>query len=652
MGKVSYVPHIKKEELKKFGAGIYHNAYEKLGAHVTEIDGRKGVCFAVWAPCAAGVSVVGNFNLWDGRKHPMHQLEDSGVYELFIPGLDQGTVYKYEVRTSQGDVILKADPYGSYAELRPHTASIVWDVDSYAWGDQEWMKNRGRVQAKDQPVSVYEVHLGSWMRKVPVVDEQGAVILGSEFYNYRELAVMLADYVTEMGYTHVELMPVMEHPLDASWGYQITGYYAPTSRFGTPADFQYFIDHLHERGIGVILDWVPAHFPKDLPGLACFDVTHVYEHADPRQGEHPLWGTLIFQYGRPQVANFLISNALYWVDKFHVDGIRMNAVDSMLYLDYGRQDGQWIPNLFGSNENLQAVDFLRNLNTVIKKQYKDVLLIAEEATAWPQVTDAVKDGGLGFDYKWNRGWTSDFLSYMQCDPVFRSHHYGELTLSMLYAYSEDYMLTVSHDEVVHGKASMTGKMPGERYESRFSNLRAFYGYLMTHPGKKLLFMGQDFGQFPEWNEKGGLPWEILEFDLHRQLKRFVSDLNGLYRKYPALYEWDYHPDGFRWVDCNNSQDNIIIFERRTGKPEETLLIVCNFASVEHKQYRIGVPFCGTYQEIFNSEAEEYGGCGIGNPKVIISEAEECNEREQSIVVDVVPLGVQIFACISVKAPAK
>ena len=514
----AYGQQIPEEKLKEFAAGVCYDIYETLGAHAKTIDGVEGVLFAVWAPCAMRVSVVGDFNLWDGRRHQMQKLGDSGVFELFIPGLGKGTIYKYEVKTRSGDAMLKADPYGTYTEMRPNNASIVWDVNGYDWSDKIWMENREKTQGKDKPMSIYEVHLGSWIRKPLEEDEDGDPVAGSEFYNYRELAVRLAEYVREMGYTHVELLPVMEHPLDASWGYQVTGYYAPTSRYGTPEDFQYFMDYMHEHGIGVILDWVPAHFPKDLVGLACFDGTHVYEHADPRQGEHPHWGTLIYNYGRPQVSNFLIANALYWAEKFHADGIRMDAVASMLYLDYGKQDGEWVPNIYGGNENLEAVEFLKHLNSIFKKKHPGAVLIAEESTAWPQVTGDVKEGSLGFDYKWNMGWMNDFLGYMQYDPYFRCHHYGELTFSMLYAYSEDFVLVFSHDEVVHGKGSMAGKMPGETLEAKYSNLRAAYGYMMTHPGKKLLFMGQDFGQMSEWNENESLPWDLLKYDKHSQTK--------------------------------------------------------------------------------------------------------------------------------------
>ncbi len=644
----AFAPQIDEQELKKFEAGICYDIYERLGAHVKEVQGVKGVYFAVWAPCAMRVSVVGDFNMWDGRRHQMRKLGDYGVFELFIPGLDVGCVYKYEVKAPNGDAMLKADPYGTYAELRPDNASIVWSVDGYPWKDQEWMENRKKDYGKDKPMSVYEVHLGSWIRKPIEVDSDGEEITGSEFYNYRELAEKLAEYVKEMEYTHIELLPVMEHPLDASWGYQVTGYYAPTSRYGTPEDFQYFMNYMHEKGIGVILDWVPAHFPRDLVGLACFDGTHVYEHADPRQGSHPHWGTLIYNYGRPQVSNFLIANCLYWADKFHADGIRMDAVASMLYLDYGKNGGEWIPNIYGGHENLEAVEFLKHLNSIFKKKADGALLIAEESTAWPQITGDLKDGGLGFDYKWNMGWMNDFIGYMKYDPYFRCHHYGELTFSMLYAYSEDFVLVFSHDEVVHGKASMAGKMPGETQEAKFSNLRAAYGYMMTHPGKKLLFMGQEMGQMSEWNENESLPWNLLEYDIHRQMKEYVKALNHLYRTHPALYEQDFHPDGFQWINCSSSQENIVVFLRKTKKPEETLLITCNFAPVTHKQYQVGVPFHGKYKEIFNSEDASFGGSGIGNPRVKTSKRAECDERDFSIIIDLAPLGVQIFTCTPVK----
>ena len=648
----AYGPQFEDGELKKFEAGIYYDVYEKMGAHIMEIKGVKGVLFAVWAPCAMRVSVVGDFNMWDGRRHQMRRLGDSGVFELFIPGVETGAIYKYEVKARNGDAMLKADPYGNYTELRPANASIVWDINRYQWKDEPWMKARAKEEGKDKPMSIYEMHLGSWIRKPIEADENGKEVVGSEFYNYREIAEKLAVYVKDMGYTHVELMPVMEHPLDASWGYQVTGYYAPTSRYGTPDDFQYFVDYLHGQGIGVILDWVPAHFPRDLVGLACFDGTCVYEHKDPRQGAHPHWGTLIYNYARPQVSNFLIANALYWAKKYHADGIRMDAVASMLYLDYGKNPGEWVANIYGGHENLDAVEFLKHLNSIFKKQAGGAVLIAEESTAWPQITGDVKEGSLGFDYKWNMGWMNDFLGYMQCDPYFRCHHYGELTFSMLYAYSENFILVFSHDEVVHGKGSIAGKMPGGTSEIKFSNLRAAYGFMMTHPGKKLLFMGQDMGQLSEWNENESLPWNLLEHEIHSKTREYVRALNHLYRSSPALYEMDYDPEGFQWIDCTSGQDNIVTFIRKTRKPEETLLVVCNFAPVQHDNYQVGVPFHGKYKEIFNSESTVFGGCGVANPRAKTSKAEECNGREESIKIQLAPLGVQIFSCTPVKQVKK
>ena len=511
----------KEEELKKYEAGIYYHSYEKMGAHPVTENGVKGVNFAVWAPGAVRVSVVGDFDLWDGRRYQMKRLGDSGIFELFIPGLKAGTVYKYEVKTRACEPMLKADPYANFAELRPNTASVVWDMNQYKWNDKEWMDKRAKANEKEKPMSIYEVHLGSWMQKPVELDEDGKAINGSQFYNYREIAKKLAEYVKEMGYTHVELLPVMEHPLDASWGYQVTGYYAPTSRYGTPDDFRAFMDHMHKEGIGVILDWVPAHFPRDSHGLAAFDGTCLYEHYDPRQGAHPHWGTLIYNYGRPQVSNFLISNALFWAKEYHADGIRMDAVASMLYLDYGKNAGEWVANIYGGHENLEAVEFLKHLNSIFHKEIKGALLIAEESTAWPQITGDVKEGSLGFDYKWNMGWMNDFLRYMQCDPYFRNQHYNDLTFSMLYAYSENFILVFSHDEVVHGKGSMAGKMTGDTQEKKFANLRTAYGFMMGHPGKKLLFMGQDYGQMDEWNENANLEWNLLQYPVHKEMQDYV-----------------------------------------------------------------------------------------------------------------------------------
>lgn len=648
----AYAPLMTETDLKKFEAGIHYNIYNKMGAHPVTVKGVAGVCFSVWAPCAMRVSVVGNFNLWDGRRHQMRRLGTSGIFELFIPGLNTGTIYKYEIKFKNGDPALKADPYANFAELRPHTASIVWDINRYEWSDKEWMTKRAKASVKELPTSIYEVHLGSWMRKPITVDEQGNEIAGTEFYNYRELAVALAAYVKEMGYTHIELMPIMEHPLDASWGYQVTGYYAPTSRYGTPDDFMYFMDYMHGQGIAVILDWVPAHFPRDAWGMAEFDGTCVYEHKDPKKGAHPHWGTLIYNYGRPGVSNFLIANAMFWADKYHADGIRFDAVASMLYLDYGKNPGEWVANLYGGHENLEAVEFLRHLNSVFKGRKDGAVLIAEESTAWPKVTGTVKEGGLGFDYKWNMGWMNDFLSYMKYDPFFRCHHYSELTFSMLYAYSEDFVLVFSHDEVVHGKGSMIGKMPGSTLEEKFANLRTAYGFMTGHPGKKLLFMGQDFAQMDEWNENKSLEWELLKYPLHAQMKEYVKALNHLYREHPALYKKDYHPDGFEWINCIDSKNNIVVFSRKSDKKDETLLFVCNFAPVLHEKYKVGVPFEGKYKEILNSDGVEFGGSGRLNARVKTSKKAESDRREDSITIQVPPLGVCIFSCNQGLPPVK
>ena len=648
----AYASQYTDGDLKKFEAGICYDVYKKMGAHPMTIGGVSGVYFSVWAPCAMRVSVVGDFNLWDGRRHQMKRQGDFGIFELFIPGLESGTIYKYEIKSPKGEPMLKADPYANYAELRPHNASVVWDIGKFSWSDDAWMKAREKADHKTKPVSIYELHLGSWIRKPLEVAEDGTETVGSEFYNYREIAVRLAEYVKEMGYTHVELMPVMEHPLDASWGYQVTGYYAPTSRYGTPDDFMYFMNYMHEQGIGVILDWVPAHFPRDAYGMACFDGTCVYEHKDPRQGSHPHWGTLIYNYGRPQVTNFLISNALFWAEQYHADGIRMDAVASMLYLDYGKNDGEWVANIYGGHENLEAVEFLKHLNSVFKKRVKGGMLIAEESTAWPQITGDVKGGSLGFDYKWNMGWMNDFTGYMQYDPFFRCHHYGELTFSMLYAYSEDFILVFSHDEVVHGKASMLGKMPGETLEAKADNLRVAYGFMYGHPGKKLLFMGQEFAQVSEWNENEELPWDIVEYPVHKTTRDYVKALNQFYKSHPALYEADYHPDGFEWVNCTAGADNILVFMRKTKKADETLLFVYNFAPVEHEKYQVGVPFHGKYKEIFNSDAIAFGGSGKGNPRVKTSKKAECDERENSIMIEVPPMSMLVFSCTKTDEPVK
>ena len=621
------------EEEQKFINGICYDIYEKLGAHPMTVNGVDGVYFAVWAPNAARVSVVGDFNHWDGRVYQMQRLSVSGIYELFIPQIPVGSLYKYELKLKDGLTYLKADPYANQAELRPATASVVADLTKYIWKDQTWMKERKKIQTEDAPMFVYEMHLASWKKPED----------GREFYNYRELAPMIVAYVKEMGYTHVELMPVMEHPFDASWGYQVTGYYAPTSRYGSPEDFMYFVDTLHQAGIGVILDWVPAHFPRDTFGLANFDGTCLYEHLDPRQGYHPHWGTLIYNYGRPQVKNFLIANALFWTEKFHADGIRFDAVASMLYLDYGKNDGEWVANIYGGNENLDAVELLKHLNSIFKKKHPDALLIAEESTAWPRVTGSVDtEDGLGFDYKWNMGWMNDFIGYMSNDPYFRGAHHNELTFSMVYAYSEQFMLSLSHDEVVHQKGSLLEKMPGTE-DKKFANLRAAYGFFMAHPGKKLLFMGQEYGQVHEWAENKALDWEDLEKPAHRQMQNYMKALIQLYKTHPALWKLDYDSDGFEWINCVEWEKSMVTFLRKSKKQEDTLVVICNFSDVAYEEELVGVPYAGKYKEILNSDAKEYGGTGVVNPRVKIAKKEETDDRPYTIKVKVAPLSVAIYS---------
>lgn len=640
----SFTPKVfTRTDLDKFAAGIHYSIYEKLGAHPMAIDDMDGVYFAVWAPNAARVSVVGDFNLWDGRRHPMRRISDSGIFELFIPGLLPGEKYKFELKTRSRLTMLKADPYANGAELRPDTASVVRDLTDFPWTDKAWLEQRKKTDYKKSPMLVYEIHLGSWKKP----EEES----GREFYNYREIAKELAPYVKEMGYTHVELMPVMEHPFDASWGYQVTGYYAPTARYGTPEDFMYFMDYMHSQGIGVILDWVPAHFPRDTFGLAAFDGTCLYEHWDPRQGSHPHWGTLIYNYGRPEVKNFLIANALFWTEVYHADGIRMDAVASMLYLDYGKNDGEWVANIYGGKENLEAVEFLKHLNSIFKKRKDGALLIAEESTAWPKVTGAVEEDGLGFDFKWNMGWMNDFMEYMHYDPVFRAYHHGELTFSMIYAYSENFILSLSHDEVVHGKASLVGKMPGDR-DSQLNNLRAAYGYMMVHPGKKLLFMGQEYAPFEEWNENTGLDWELLQYQDHSNMRDYVKALNAFLREHPALYEQDHEPEGFEWINNISANENMLVFLRKAKKARETLLIVCNFSPLVYEKHKIGVPFEGRYKEIFNSDSEMFGGSDVRNKRAKLSRKSECDGRENSIEITVPPMGIAVFSCTPEKIPVK
>ncbi len=626
-----FEPVIDPIDISLFNEGKHYSIYEKMGAHPMTVDGVEGVLFAVWAPNADRVSVVGNFNNWDGRRHPMRKLDYSGIYELFIPGKLVGEIYKYEIKAKSGQVFMKSDPYAYSSEVRPANASRIVDISSYKWKDSAWMQKRETKNTDEQPMAIYEMHLGSWKRPTD----------GREFYNYRDIASLLADYLLMMNYNYVELMPIMEHPYDPSWGYQVTGYYAPTSRYGSPEDFMYFVDYLHGKGIGVILDWVPAHFPKDEHGLGRFDGTALYEHEDPRRGEHPHWGTYIYNYGRNEVRNFLVANALYWAEKYHVDGIRIDAVASMLYLDYGRGDGEWLPNIYGGNENLEAIDFIKELNSKMHELHKGVIMIAEESTAWPMMTHPVESGGLGFDYKWNMGWMNDFLSYMKLDPLYRKYHHNDLTFSMVYAYSEKFILVLSHDEVVHEKGSMITKMPGG-YEDKFSNLRVAYGYMMTHPGKKLLFMGQEIAQFAEFNENAEVDWSLFEFDAHVFMQGYVKELNELYKTEPALYELDSSPEGFEWINCNSANTSLLSYIRKGKKESDTLLILCNFTPMEHKAYKLATPSGGRWQEIFSSDNSRYGGEGRNNKTVKQAKKEPCDAQDHYISVTVPPLSISVF----------
>lgn len=628
-----FASQITGQDIEKFKHGIHYTIYEKLGAHPMVIDGVTGTYFAVWAPNALRVSAVGDFNGWDGRLHQMRRLEDSGIFEIFVPDAVCGMNYKFEIKLKGGLTYLKADPYGNASQLRPDTASVITDISHFSWEDKDFLEKRENYQNGETPVSIYEMYLGSF----------AAPQDGQEYANYRDIAHQLIPYIKEMGYTHVELMPVMEHPLDASWGYQVIGYYAPTARYGSPEDFMYFVNELHKAGIGVILDWVPAHFPRDTYGLSNFDGTCLYEHKDPRQGFHPHWGTLIYNYGRPEVSNYLIANALFWVEKYHVDGIRMDAVASMLYLDYGKGDGEWIPNIYGGNENLEAIEMIKHLNSILKKRNPGVLSIAEESTAYPMITGALDEGGLGFDLKWNMGFMNDYLQYIKYDPYFRSYHHGELTFSMIYAYSEKFLLVFSHDEVVHGKATMIGKMPGER-KDKFANLRLTYGYMMTHPGKKLLFMGQDLGEFDEWNEKRLVEWNLRDVPEHEGIAKLMRDLNHLYTTEKALYELDDRPEGFEWINNISANECYLSYLRKGSDPDNTLLVLANFSGVS-LNLTTGVPFNGKYKEILNTDDVRYGGDGIVNPRVKRAQKKEWDTREYSLTVKMAPLSVAIFKWI-------
>jgi 1,4-alpha-glucan branching enzyme len=630
-----YPPMLSDFDLHLFSEGTHLRLYEKFGAQLTEHGGVRGVCFSVWAPNAERVSVIGDFNQWDGRRNPMRPRGASGMWEIFMPGLQQGDLYKFEIKTRyQGYIATKSDPLAFAAELRPKTASAVWDINRYQWHDESWMAERGRRQALDAPMAIYEVHLGSWKR-------ESSPEYGRRWLTYRELAEDLVPYVKDMGYTHIELMPVTEYPYDGSWGYQTTGYYAPTSRYGSPDDFRYFVDRAHQAGIGVIADWVPSHFPKDSHGLSFFDGTHLYEHADLRQGEHQDWGSLIYNYGRNEVRTFLLSNALFWLDKYHIDGLRVDAVASMLYLDYSRKEGEWIPNEFGGRENFEAVSFLKRFNEVVHQAYPDSLTFAEESTAWAMVSRPTYLGGLGFDIKWNMGWMHDMLEYMQKDPIHRHYHHSNLTFSLLYAFTENFVLPLSHDEVVHGKGALLSKMPGDAWQ-KFANLRALYGYMYAHPGKKLLFMGDDIGQWNEWSYQEQVDSVLLYFDAHRQTQDYVRALNKLYVSQPALYEVDFAWNGFQWIDFRDVDNSIVSFLRRARDPNDFLVVVANFTPVPREGYRLGVPEGGFYRELLNSDSRYYGGADSGNFGGVSSEPTSWQGLPHSVVITVPPLAVVFF----------
>jgi 1,4-alpha-glucan branching enzyme len=620
-------------DLHLIGEGSNYKQYEKLGAHVIEIDGVKGVHFAVWAPNANRVSVIGDFNNWDAQADLMRQLGSSGIWVRFIPGLGEGEIYKYEIRSKVRKYLTqKSDPFGFYFEQRPKTASVVYNISGYAWNDSSWIEKRSHANWFESPLSIYEVHLGSWMR----APEQG-----NRWLTYHELAGKLIPYVKEMGYSHLELLPINEHPLDASWGYQTIGYFAPTSRFGEPKDFMYFIDQCHQAGIGVILDWVPAHFPTDGHGLGFFDGTSLYEHEDPRKGFHPDWGTAIFNYGRNEVRAYLLSNALFWLERYHIDGLRVDAVASMLYLDYSRKEGEWIPNMYGGRENLEAIDFLKKFNELTHQYHPGILTIAEESTAWPQVSKPTYLGGLGFSMKWNMGWMNDTLEYFTKDPIHRKYHQGSLTFSLLYAFTENFILPLSHDEVVHGKRSLLDKMPGDMWQ-KFANLRLLLGFMFGHPGKKLLFMGGDFGQWDEWNVDKSLDWHLLEHEPHKGLQRFVKDLNLFYRAEPALFEVDFDYRGFEWIDFHDSAASVISFIRKARDPRDFIVVVCNFTSVPRLHYKIGVPEPGFYREMLNSDSAFYWGSDVGNSGGILAKPIPFQGRSYSIDCTLPPLSVLFF----------
>ncbi|HVN49330.1 MAG TPA: 1,4-alpha-glucan branching protein GlgB [Bacteroidota bacterium] len=623
----SFLPTLTDFDIYLFNAGDHHRIYEKLGAHPMNVNGVAGVQFAVWAPSARSVSVIGEFNFWDRRRHAMRVLGSSGVWEIFIPGISAGELYKFQIKTQANTILDKADPYATEMELRPRTASRVNALEQYTWGDEKWIQRRTQSDHLGEPISVYEVHLGSWSR---VPEEH------NRWLTYRELAARLIPYMKEQGFTHIELLPVMEHPFDGSWGYQVTGYFAPTSRFGTPQDFMFFVDQCHQHNIGVLLDWVPAHFPKDAFALGEFDGTHLYEHADPKKGEHQDWGTYIFNYGRNEVQNFLLSNALFWIETYHIDGLRIDAVASMLYLDYSRKAGEWIPNKYGGRENLEAIEFLKKMNRLVHQYYPGVLTIAEESTAWPGVTNNIESGGLGFSMKWNMGWMHDMLLYFSKEPVYRSYHHNNLTFALLYAFTERFLLPLSHDEVVHGKASLLHKMPRDDWQ-KFANLRLLYGLMFGFPGKKLLFMGSEFGQRDEWSSERSLDWHLLQYAPHSGVQRWVKDLNAVYTRESALHQVDFSYSGFEWIDFQDAFNSVISFCRKSADGSKKILVVCNFTPVPRRHYRVGVPDGGTYLEILNSDSEFYSGSNVGNAGAIAAEAIPQHGREYSVDLTLPPL---------------
>ena len=624
----SFSPTLSEFDRHLFGAGTHYEIYEKMGGRLMTHEGARGAAFSVWAPNAKAVSVIGDFNNWDARRSPMRRLGESGIWELFLPAAAEGDKYKFHVTQCDGRVVDKTDPYGVYAEVRPNNASVLYPLKRYKWKDRRWMTARKKYNFKTAPMNIYEVHLGSWKRAE-----------GDRFLTYTELAEQLIPYVKEMGYTHIEMLPVEEHPFDGSWGYQVTGYYAPTSRYGSPDEFKQFVDACHQNGISVILDWVPAHFPKDDFALARFDGTALYEHQDPRLGEHIQWGTYIFNYGRKEVANFLLANALYWMDIFHIDGLRVDAVASLLRLDFCKEEGQWLPNVYGGSENLEAIEFLKHMNSVIAEREPGALMIAEDSTAWPGVTKKVDEGGLGFSLKWNMGWMNDFLSYIKLDPIYRKYHQNKLTFGMAYHYAENFVLVLSHDEVVHTKSSMIGKMPGDVWQS-FANLRLSYGFMMGHPGKKLLFMGGEFAQYSEWSEARSLDWHLLQYADHQEMQAYVKELNHLYTEEPAFWAEDFDPNGFQWIECDDAESSIVSFVRRSEEKE--LVFLCNFTPVVHRGFLLGVPQEGVYHERLNSDAARFGGSDVINAVPLQSKAEPAGRCPFRVELDVPPLGMVIL----------